>query len=114
MLLSLAPPRLQKNADVVLEAVRHDGRAVYHADLSLKEDPGFMLAAMQQCDLGMNMGSAHVLTYAPAGFRGFRSADFLMAASRQDVEALNYAHSALGLTGATPKRKLAQLELLIA
>jgi hypothetical protein len=114
MLLQHAHADLRRDPDVVLAAMRQDGRAAYHADKSLTRDPGFMLLAMQECDVAMNMGSAHVLTYADADFSGFRDKNFLMAASRQDAEALNYADPSVGLTGNTAAKKLAKLEVIIA
>merc|ERR550537_619858 len=60
------------------------------------------------------MGKAHVLTFAAAGFRGFRDKDFMMSAARYDIEALNYADKSLGLTAPTARKKLEQLEILIA
>ena len=50
---------------------------------------------MQECDVAMNMGSAHVLTYADADFSGFRDKNFLMAASRQDAQAYVFSNSEL-------------------
>ena len=50
---------------------------------------------MQECDVAMNMGSAHVLTYADADFSGFRDKNFLMAASRQDAQAYVFSDSEL-------------------